>query len=405
MERARSESCVASSAARSARRTPLALEMLLAGPRAPLPAGGRGPPHACRRRPRPVSARGRRRRRRGRRRAALRHATTSPASAAGGAGKGFTLPRRRRPTARRRRDARAHPRPRHPAGLDRRVDLPDPPTATSRPPAATPAAASSTATTRAGARCATRRSSTACCEFGEALPALRAGESTRDLAAPGLPREKVLATVVRLLETHLHPRRQRRVRRRATAPSASPRCATATSTFDGGDAALPPSRQGRQAARRSALERPPLAKRRARAARTCPASELFQYSTTTARRSPSTRPTSTTTCARSPARTSPPRTSAPGWASVHALARAARGACEPSSSARPRRACSRPRPAWPTQLGNTRAVTRKFYVHPGLQQEYLEGRLIARLARLRKPRPVAGLSGDEALLLALLRTF
>jgi DNA topoisomerase I len=57
------------------------------------------------------------------------------------------------------------------------------------------------------------------------------------------------------------------------------------------------------------------------------------------------------------------------------------------------------------QLGNTRAVTRKFYVHPGLQQEYLEGRLIARLARLRKPRPVAGLSGDETLLLALLRTF
>ncbi|HET9768079.1 MAG TPA: DNA topoisomerase IB, partial [Thermoanaerobaculia bacterium] len=57
------------------------------------------------------------------------------------------------------------------------------------------------------------------------------------------------------------------------------------------------------------------------------------------------------------------------------------------------------------QLGNTRAVTRKFYVHPGLQQEYLEGRLIARLARLREPRPVAGLSRDETLLLALLRTF
>jgi DNA topoisomerase-1 len=56
------------------------------------------------------------------------------------------------------------------------------------------------------------------------------------------------------------------------------------------------------------------------------------------------------------------------------------------------------------QLGNTRAVTRKFYVHPGLQQEYLEGRLIARLARLKDPRPVSGLSRDETLLLALLRT-
>jgi DNA topoisomerase-1 len=56
------------------------------------------------------------------------------------------------------------------------------------------------------------------------------------------------------------------------------------------------------------------------------------------------------------------------------------------------------------QLGNTRAVTRKFYVHPGLQQEYLEGRLIARLARLRQPRPVAGLFAGETVLLALLRT-
>ena len=38
--------------------------------------------------------------------------------------------------------------------------------------------------------------------FGEALPAIRAA-TERDLALPGLPREKVLATVVQLLETTL----------------------------------------------------------------------------------------------------------------------------------------------------------------------------------------------------------
>ena len=56
------------------------------------------------------------------------------------------------------------------------------------------------------------------------------------------------------------------------------------------------------------------------------------------------------------------------------------------------------------QLGNTRSVTRKFYVHPGLQQEYLDGRLAARLAKLGAPPAVRGLSADESALLALLAT-
>ena len=38
--------------------------------------------------------------------------------------------------------------------------------------------------------------------FGQALPKIRA-RVDEDLGAPGLPREKVLATVVRLLETTL----------------------------------------------------------------------------------------------------------------------------------------------------------------------------------------------------------
>jgi DNA topoisomerase I len=54
------------------------------------------------------------------------------------------------------------------------------------------------------------------------------------------------------------------------------------------------------------------------------------------------------------------------------------------------------------QLTNTRAVCRKFYVHPGLQTAYLEGRLAAPLAALAEVDPVPGLSRDESLLLGLL---
>ena len=47
--------------------------------------------------------------------------------------------------------------------------------------------------------------------FARVLPDIR-DRCELDLARPGLPREKVLAAVVRLLELTLDPRRQRRVR-------------------------------------------------------------------------------------------------------------------------------------------------------------------------------------------------
>ena len=61
-------------------------------------------------------------------------------------------------------------------------------------------AASSTATTRAGGGGATTSSTGAWPTFGRALPAIRS-QVKRDLAEPGLSREKVLAALVRLLET------------------------------------------------------------------------------------------------------------------------------------------------------------------------------------------------------------
>ena len=73
------------------------------------------------------------------------------------------------------------------------------PTDTSRRPGATREAGSSTAIIRGGGRCGTRPSSAGCWPSARCCPTVRA-KVERDLARPGLPREKVLATVVRLLE-------------------------------------------------------------------------------------------------------------------------------------------------------------------------------------------------------------
>ena len=59
--------------------------------------------------------------------------------------------------------------------------------------------------------------------FAKALPRIRRRVG-QDLALPGLPRDKVLATVVRLLETTRMRVGNRRVRARMN-PTGSPRCA------------------------------------------------------------------------------------------------------------------------------------------------------------------------------------
>ena len=75
-------------------------------------------------------------------------------------------------------------------------------TATSWRPAATPAVASSTATTRAGGRSATPTSSASWPSSAQVLPDVRKAVDA-DLRRRGLPREKVLALVVKLLDETL----------------------------------------------------------------------------------------------------------------------------------------------------------------------------------------------------------
>ena len=88
----------------------------------------------------------------------------------------------------------------------------------SRPPAGTPAAGSSTATTRAGG--SPRREQVRPDDRLRPRRCRGSASGRRDLKLPRPAREKVLATVVRLLETHADPRRQRGVRPRQTTRSA-----------------------------------------------------------------------------------------------------------------------------------------------------------------------------------------
>jgi DNA topoisomerase-1 len=54
------------------------------------------------------------------------------------------------------------------------------------------------------------------------------------------------------------------------------------------------------------------------------------------------------------------------------------------------------------QLGNTRAVCRKYYIHPAVFTCYQEGSLLTRCVAPERWQPACGLSGEEAAVLALL---
>ena len=235
-------------------------------------------------------------------------------------------------------------------------------------------------------------------EFGEALPALRR-RLRRDLLRPAMPREKVLATVVRLLET-------------TCIRVGNDEYAKSNGTFG-----LTTLRNHHVAVRGEKLffrlrakggkrQEARLSDRSlAKVVRECqeiPGYELFQYRDGDGEPQPIDSADVNDYLRTVTGRNFTAKDFRTWMGSVHALAKL-REVCANEIEAT-KASLLEVLDYVAGQLGNTRAVTRKFYVHPGLQQEYLEGRLIARLARLKDPRPVSGLSRDETLLLALLRT-
>ena len=202
-------------------------------------------------------------------------------------------------------------------------------------------------------------------------PAPRSGaDATRDLARRGLPREKVLAAVVRLLELTLirvgndeYARlnrsfglttlRDRHAKVDGRGPSASGSAASpGASTRWGSATAGSPRSSG--------------------AARTCPARSSSSTSTRTARSATSPPRTSTPTCARSSGGDFTAKDFRT-WAGTVLAYRALRALAPADSDRDARRAVVAAMESTADHLGNTPAVARGSYVHPAVIDAYLDG--------------------------------
>jgi DNA topoisomerase-1 len=222
--------------------------------------------------------------------------------------------------------------------------------------------------------------------FARALPRIRR-RVARDLARPGLPREKVLAAVVRLLETTrmrvgneeyarendsygLTTLRERQV---------TVRGATVRFRFRG------------KSGVEHALE---LNDRRlapiVRRMQDLPGEELFHYmdeSGATRRIESADVNAYLRDIAGEEFTSKDFRT----WAGTVLAARALRALCQFSSQAEAKRHVLQAIEAVAKQLGNTKAVCRKCYIHPAVIETYVEGRLAQFLQRGPEEKAVAAL--------------
>jgi DNA topoisomerase-1 len=207
-------------------------------------------------------------------------------------------------------------------------------------------------------------------DFAGALPAIRR-QAARDLARPGLPREKVLAAVVRLLETTfirvgneeyarendsfgLTTLRDRQVRVRG---------ATLKFRFRG--------KSGVE--HEIALADPKLA-RIVRRMHELPGEELFQYVDADGK-SRAIESTDVNAYLRSVAGEEFTSKDFRTWAGTVLCARALRRLEAPQSEADGKRKLAEAVESVARKLGNTKAVCRKCYIHPALIDTYMHGQL------------------------------
>ena len=237
--------------------------------------------------------------------------------------------------------------------------------------------------------------------FGQTLPRIR-DRVERDLARPGLPRDKILATVVRLLETTFI--------RVGNVAYAKTNASFGLTTLRGRHVDVSGSTlrfefRGKGGKRISV----DLTDRRlARIVKRCqelPGQELFQYVDADGERqvvdsadvNAYLREIGGEEFTAKDFRT---------WAGT-VLAAVALRELPPCESAAPaRRHVVRAVASVAAQLGNTPTICRKSYVHPAVIDAYLEGRVLDAPRRHRRGRAVdapAGLRPDEAAVLALLR--
>ena len=233
--------------------------------------------------------------------------------------------------------------------------------------------------------------------FGEALPGLRA-RVEEDLNRPRLDRDKVVALAVRLLDETL----LRIGNREYAEDNASYGLTTLRDrhvSFDGAEVRFSfVGKSGKE--QEVALHDRKLA-RLVRACRDVPGHPLFQYYTEAGKDAIGSadvndylRETTGEDFSAKDFRT---------WGGTVLAARALR-AC---GAAEDEKACEdairETIAAVSAGLGNTVAVCRKYYVHPGVLEAYREGTLLAHLARRHAGNTPAFMAPEEAAVLSLLR--
>ena len=235
--------------------------------------------------------------------------------------------------------------------------------------------------------------------FGEALPRIRA-RLEHDLALPGLPREKVLATVVRLMEmTAIRVGNEEYAKANDSFGLTTLRNRHVEVTGDHMHFAFRGKSGKRHAIAVTDRRLAQIVKR----CRDIPGYELFQYLDDAGTRCPIGSADvneylgeiSGADFTAKDLRT---------WAGTVLAAEALREIGPATSESATKRNLTQGIARVAEQLGNTVAVCRKCYVHPAVLGGYLAGTLLDTLARLADTTAAqASLRKDEAVIIALLR--
>jgi DNA topoisomerase-1 len=237
--------------------------------------------------------------------------------------------------------------------------------------------------------------------FSEALPTIRE-RVERDLSLPGLPRAKVLATVVRLLEKTL-------IRVGNQAYAKENRSFGLTTLKDGhvevAGSELSFEFRGKSGVRRRVAINDARLARIVQQCQTLPGQELFQYLDDSGRRrdvdsgdiNDYLREITGTDITAKDFRT---------WAGTMYAAKALREIGPASSERGVNQNIVRAVDRVAERLGNSRAVCRKYYIHPEIVEAYREGEVVGRpttVSPKRNERATAALRRDELEVLRFLQ--
>ena len=234
--------------------------------------------------------------------------------------------------------------------------------------------------------------------FAQALPAIRAAVE-RDLALPGLPRAKVLATIVRLLETTLI--------RVGNEDYAKENGSFGLTTLRNRHAEVNGTTlrfefRGKSGVYHSVEVHDPRVAHIVKACQDLPGQELFQYLDEEGKRH-RIDSTDVNEYLRAVSGADFKAKDFRTWAGTVLAARALRECEACTSQAQAKRNIVRAIETVAGRLGNTKAVCRKCYVHPAVIDAYLDGSLVETLRHRGEQRIAHELSPEEAAVLAFLQ--